>query len=198
MMAWQGQKNWTESLRSGDHSALSFCFKLHARSLGFFANRLINDPLEAEDVVAECFAKLWERRRDFKTEENIKAFLYISCRNACLDVIRRAKVKTRAQKAYSDAQEGGEDTILNHMITAEVLAILDEEIEMLPDNYKDVFKLIYFDLKKTEEIADRLGLSEQTVRNYKTRAVNLLKTAMLKRGISSMGIVALLLFIESR
>lgn len=198
MMAWQGQTKWTESLRRGDHSALSFCFKLHARSLGFFANRLINDPLEAEDVVAECFAKLWERRRDFQTEENIKAFLYISCRNACLDYIRREKVKTLAQKAYSNKQEGTEDTILNHIITAEVLAILDEEIAMLPDNYREVFKLIYFDLKKTDEIADQLGLSEQTVRNYKIRAVNLLKTAMLKRGISSMGIVALLLFIEGR
>ncbi len=196
MVAMQEEKNWAESLRNGEDLALSFYFKLHAKSLGFFANRLINDLPEAEDIVADCFVKVWERRKDFQTEENIKAFLYISCRNACLDYLRRDKVKTLAQQAYLNQQEEGEDNILNYIVTAEVLAILDEEIKLLPENYREVFKLMYFDLKKTDEIAAELGLSVQTVRNYKTRAIALLKTSMLKKGISSMGILAFLLFTE--
>jgi RNA polymerase sigma-70 factor (family 1) len=198
MAVMQEEKNWSESLRKGEDLALSFYFKLHAKSLVFFANRLINNSSEAEDVVADCFVKVWERRADFQTEENIKAFLYISCRNACLDYLRRIKVKTSAQQVYLNQQEEGEDTTLNHIITAEVLTILNEEISQLPENYREVFQLMYFDLKKTDEIADQLGLSVQTVRNYKARAIALLKTSMLKRGISSMGLLALVLFIEGR
>ena len=198
MALMQEEKNWSESLRKGEDLALSFYFKLHAKSLVFFANRLINDSLEAEDIVADCFVKVWERRADFQTEENIKAFLYISCRNACLDYLRRIKVKTLAQQAYLNQQEEGENTTLNHIITAEVLTILNEEIAQLPENYREVFQLMYFDLKKTEEIAAQLGLSVQTVRNYKARAIALLKTSMLKKGISSMGLLAFVLFIEGR
>ena len=198
MAARQEEKDWSASFRNGEDLALSFYFKLHAKSLGFFANRLVNDQLEAEDIVADCFVKLWERRASFPTEENIKAFLYISCRNACLDYLRRLKVKSLAQQAYLNQQNAQEDDILNHIVTAEVLAILNEEIAQLPDNYKQVFKLLYFDLKKTDEIANELGLSEQTVRNYKARAISLLKSAMLKRGISSMGMLAFMFFIEKQ
>lgn len=196
MIIRQEGENWSAALRNDEDPALSFYFKLYAKSLVFFATRLVSDQHEAEDIVADCFVKVWERRKTFQTEENIKAFLYISCRNACLDYLRRLKVKSLAQQSYFNQREPGDDGILNNIITAEVLAILSDEITQLPDNYREVFKLMYFDLKKTDEIAVQLGLSVQTVRNYKVRAIALLKTAMLKKGVSSMGIFALMCFIE--
>ncbi len=198
MIVRQEGENWSAALRNDEDPALSFYFKLHAKSLVFFANRLVNDQHEAEDIVADCFVKVWERRKTFQTGENIKAFLYISCRNACLDYLRRLKVKSLAQQSYLNQREPGDDSILSNIITAEVLALLSEEITQLPDNYREVFKLMYFDLKKTDEIAAQLGLSVQTVRNYKARAIALLKTSMLKKGVSSIGVLALMFFIEGQ
>jgi len=88
---------WINAFRNGDDPSLSYFFKLYSKSLGYFAFRLVQDKLEDEDITEECFVKVWERRSDFKTEENLKAFLYISCRNACLDYLRRIKVKSAVQ-----------------------------------------------------------------------------------------------------
>ncbi|TKC09150.1 RNA polymerase sigma factor [Pedobacter frigoris] len=187
---------WIDALSGADETALSHFFKQYAKSLGYFTNRLVHDKQEAEDIVATCFIKLWQRRSSFKTVDNIKAFLYLSCKNACLDYLRHVKVKTLAQERYLNQDPEAEETILYHIVKAEVLQVLNQEIEQLPNNYRQVFKLIYFENKKTDEIALELGLTPQTVRNYKTRTIELLKTAMIKRGVSSAGILALLLYLD--
>lgn len=85
----------------------------------------------------------WERHHDFETEDNIKAFLCISCRNACLDYLRRLKVKSNAQEAYYSQLIDSEETILYQIVKSELLGALNKEIELLPDNYRQVFRYIY-------------------------------------------------------
>ncbi|WP_316825907.1 MULTISPECIES: RNA polymerase sigma-70 factor [Pedobacter] len=189
---WE-ESNWMASLAKGDESALSYFFKLHQKSLGYFASRMIGDEAEAEDIVAGCFVKLWERRSDFENAHKLKSFLYVSCRNACLNHLRHLKVKSAAQQAYHQELEDSSEDILYKIVESEVLQAMHREIELLPENYREVFKRIYFEQQKTDEIALELGINVQTVRNYKTRSVELLKTALLKKGISSALTLALLL-----
>ena len=61
---------------------------------------------------------------------------------------------------------------------------------------REVFNLIYFEGKKTDEIAFQLNLSVKTVRNHKARAVDQLKTAFLKKNLSGPFYLAFLLFID--
>lgn len=184
------------AFNAGDEESLSHFFKLHVRSLKYFAEKLILDKAEAEDIVADCFYKLWEKRAEFSTTQNIKAFLFIACRNACLNYLRGLKRKTAAQEHYFTQLEESEDTILNEVIETEFLQILNAEIDRLPEKIKEVFKLIYFEGKRTDEIAMQLNVSVKTVRNQKARAVELLKTAFLKRGMSAALMLALLLFLD--
>lgn len=176
---------------------IKYFFDLHHKSLCYFANRLVKDDLQSEDIVAECFFKLWERREDFGTEQNVKAFLYISCRNACLNYLQHLKVKTSVQKVYLEQLEKGEDTILYQIIKTEILEIVSKEVDELPEKMRDIFKLLYFNGKKTDEIAAELNLSVQTVRNQKTKAIALLKTSLLKKGVSASFYLAFLFFIDN-
>jgi len=185
---------WAASFREGNEEALAHFFKLHNKSLCFFANRLVQDAVEAEDIVSDCFLKLWKRHKDFETSSNIKSFLYVSCRNACLDYLKHLKVKSAAQQNYFSQLTQSEETILYTIMEAEFLEILSQEIELLPEKCREIFKLIYFEGKKTDQIALDLELSVQTVRNQKTRAVELLKTAFFKKGMSTAFSLALLLF----
>jgi RNA polymerase sigma-70 factor (family 1) len=187
------QNSWLVSLAKGEESALSHFFKLHQKSLGYFALRMIEDEAEAEDIVAACFVKLWERRTDFPNTDKLKSFLYVSCRNACLNHLRHQKVKSAAQEAYHQELEASSEDVLYKIVESEVLQAVHQEIEQLPQNYKEVFKRIYFEHQKTDQIALELGLNEQTVRNYKNRSIELLKASMLKQGLSSALTLALLL-----
>ena len=190
------EQYWIVAFRKGNDHALSHFFELHYRSLCYFAGRLLQDDMEAEEVVSDCFYKLWERHQDFETAQNIKAFLYISCRNACLKHLKKTKRKTAIQQEYIQQLEEGEETIFYEVIETEILTILSQEIEGLPDKCREVFKLIYLENRKTDEIAVMLGLSVQTVRNHKTRAIELLKTSFLKKGLSAAMTLAFLLFID--
>lgn len=185
-----------DEFRIGNDQALAFFFDLHYKSLCYFATRLVQSDSEAEDIVSDCFFKLWQHRENFKTEPNIKAFLYISCRNACLNYLKHLKRRNSAQQLYFNQLEEGEETILYQIIETEVLQILDAEIEALPEKCKKVFKLIYLEGKKTDEIAAALNLSVKTVRNHKARAIELLKTSFLKKGMSATLSLALLLFLH--
>lgn len=192
----QDEQSWLNAFRKGEDAALAYFFELHYRSLCYFANRLLQDNMEAEDIVSDCFCKLWEKKEDFETASNIKAFLYISCRNACLNHLKKVKRKTAIQEQYFSKVEEGEETILYELVETEILTLLSKEIETLPDKCREVFKLIYLEGRKTDEIALQLGLSVQTVRNHKTRAVELLKASFLKKGFSAATTLAILLFID--
>lgn len=192
----QTEQYWMEAFQNGDEKALAHFFKLHSKSLAYFTNRMVSDQAEADDIVSTCFLKLWQKHENFKTAENIKAFLYISCRNACLDYLASLKVRTVAQEKYITHLETGEDTILYDVIQTEVLDLVNKEIEELPDKMKVIFKMLYIDGKSTSEIAEELGLSIQTVRNQKTKAIAVIKNSLLKKGVSSVLQLAFLLFID--
>ncbi|TCC99468.1 RNA polymerase sigma-70 factor [Pedobacter hiemivivus] len=189
---------WMEALQREDQKALGYFFDLHYKSLCYFACRLVQDDVEAEDIVSACFVKLWESERKVVTAESVKAFLYIACRNACFDYLKHLKVKSTVQEVYFKQLEQGEETILNNIIETEVLEMLVAEIELLPEKCREVFKMIYFGHKKTDEIAKQLDLSPKTVRNHKAKAIGLLKSAILKKGVSHTFFLAFLLFLDRR
>jgi len=190
------EQYWTAEFRRGNEQAAAYFFDLHYKSLCYFSSRLVNDQLQAEDIVSDCFFKIWQRRQDFQTAQNLKAFLYISCRNACMNYLQHLKVKTAVQADYLKQLEKGEETILYDIIRTEILDIVNKEIDLLPEKMAEIFKLLYFEGKKTDEIALQLNISVQTVRNQKVKAIGLLKTALFKRGISAAAYLAFLFFIE--
>lgn len=183
---------WVKLFVAGNEVALDYYFKLHYHPLRYFACSIIHEPMEAEDIVAGCFSKLWEKRSDFSNSENIKGFLYVSCRNYCFQFLRNLKRRNVAQQLYFEQLEQSERNVLNEIIEAELLNLLEKEIILLPGRCSEVFRLLYFEGKNTVEIALQLDLSVQTIRNHKTRALELLKTAFLKRGIKDALVLALL------
>ncbi|MCD0489803.1 RNA polymerase sigma-70 factor [Pedobacter sp. MC2016-14] len=187
---------WLELFKRREENALAYFFDLHYKSLCYFSNRLILDEAEAEDIVADSFIRLWKGDQDNYTAQSIKAFLYISCRNACFNYLKRIKVKTVAQEIYHNQLEMEDRTILNKIIKAEVLEMLVQEIELLPEKCREVFKLLYFEDKKTDEIALQLGISAKTVRNHKAKAIALIKVSILKKGITDAFYLACLIILK--
>lgn len=192
----QDEAYWVHAFQQGQDAAMVWFFDLHYKGLCYFASRMLQDAMEAEEIVSDCFYKLWERRQTFETAAKIKAFLYISCRNACLNQLKKIKRKTQPEQEYLRQLEEVEGTVFYEVIETEILTLLNQEIEALPDKCREIFKLIYLDGRKTDEIASELGLSVQTVRNHKTRAVELLKASFLKKGLSAAMVFAIFLLID--
>lgn len=169
--------------RSGDRKALQHLYTLHYKTLCYFANKLILNTPQAEDIVADSYVKLWNLRSNFDTLVNIRAFLYITVRNACFNFLRQSKRITAAQEEMLYLLQHDSDKIQFTEIEASLLDKIYAEIESLPKQCREVFKLFYLQQLSTTEIAQRMNLSRNTVQNHKIRATKLLRTAFLKRNL---------------
>lgn len=130
------------------------------KRLCFMANRYVHDEKEGEDIVSQLMMRLWERWKDFQEEEKIKAFLYISLRNACLNFI---VTKNRENNKRLPLLEDSTESIEANIIHAEVLNELHLCIEKLPPQCQKVCKA-WMNCKKGEakRAAQELGLSINT------------------------------------
>jgi len=171
-------------LRNGDEQALSYLFDQFYKALCYFAFRIINNKEEAEDIVIGVFSKLWDRKGDFENLLKIKGFLYVTTRNGCYDYLRKAAKENKTQKDLLNLLTQNEDEYFEAEKTmAEVLRKVYAEIENLPVQCKTVLKLSVFEGLKSKEIADQLNISVSNVTSQKSRAVKLVKTALLKQKV---------------
>ncbi|HVK47813.1 MAG TPA: RNA polymerase sigma-70 factor [Pseudobacter sp.] len=171
------------AFRQGDSRAVSSLFQLLYRPLVYFATGIIQHREEAEDIVVECFEKVMVKRKDFESLPNIRSFLYVATRNACYNYLRSLKVDARSQQELQYLHDPVGEARDYGRIESEVLHSILTEIEELPNQCRQIFKLLYFQQLDTREIADRMGLSIKTVRNQKARAIQLLQNRLLRKGL---------------
>lgn len=182
------------AFQRGEAVADKYIFDRYFRALCFFAEKLtFHSIIEAEDIVAETFIKMFQKRSDFANLANIRSFLYLATRNAC---INHYKTQQRHKKANSlialqSDEISLENALEDELIRARILQEIYEEMEALPGRCKEIFKLIFLKGLTTDQIAEQLGISPQTVRTQKARAIQLLRVQLLKKGIPAL---ALLLF----
>jgi RNA polymerase sigma-70 factor (family 1) len=172
---------------AGEQTAFQFIFKQHYSALCYFAFTIVADEQEAEDLVQETFSKLWDKRADFQSATNIKAFLFIATKNACLNFLKSRQRLHIKEKEFSYLQEEqvtadmtGFDPVLTE---TEIIQQLYEEIELLPTQCRRIFKMSYLEGRKNEDIANALEISYNTVRAQKLRALKLIRSSLIKKNI---------------
>lgn len=179
-MTIQNAADVVSRLKKGDTRALHELHDLYYPALCHFAISLLGDIPAAQDVVTEVFVTLWKKNLDFETLQNIKAFLYISTRNACLNYIKRLQRDSVMKSGLSNyLSSEHEEFVLNEMIRAEVLQQIYDAIEALPSRCKKAFKLCYVEGLSNSEVAERFSISVNTVKNHKVKALGLLRLKFL-------------------
>lgn len=158
---------------------------------------MVDNEGEGEDIAADSFVKLLNRYDSFDTLPNIKAFLYITTRNACLNHLRLTQRQDSSKRELDRLQEKIDEPALSHMVHAEVLREVEFEIEQLPNRCREIFKLIYYERRSADEIAELLGISINTVWVQRAKAIQLIRTNLLKKGMLSALLCFLLINRES-
>lgn len=166
---------------SSKHSAqlydIEYLFKKYYSRLCYFAFKLIKNQDASKDLVQDVFMKYWHKKETFESELAIKNFLYLSLKNASLNYIRHLTVEKKFTDDLSPEKFIEEKTITN-LIRAEVLGTIHVAIENLPDGCKTVLKLSFVEGLKNDQIAQELGISINTVKTQKQRALKLLRLSL--------------------
>ena len=145
-------------------------FKALYLPLGMYALRIVNDADEAEDLVEDTFASVWQMIEQGSEMDNFKAFMYRSVRNRCLSFLR-SKKEFASIDEIPDVSEETVDTSIRD-------AKIWKAIDTLPEKCRLVFLMSKRDGLTNQEIADELGISIKTVKNQMTTAFSRLREAL--------------------
>lgn len=161
-----------DTLARGKEEAIAYLFDTRARSLWFYCREILGDEALAEDVVQECFVRLWQGRRRFPDVVSVHAYLYRVGRNLSFDLLKHRRV--RRQHDPTITRELSESFLDEKLIEEELLGELSRAVESLPAECARVFKLSLAGFGNLE-IAARLSISIHTVKTQKRRALVALK-----------------------
>jgi len=181
-------------LQQGSEEAFTYIYSTYKKQVFLYAKRFVESVSDAEDLTADSFIKMWQRREQFDTSDTIAAFLHVTIRNSCYNFLRHAGVKRDKEKELVQILQHEEQA--NHFeienVRIELINLIYQEVEKLPAKMKEVFLLSYKEGLKPAQIAERLQLSVQTVKNQRVTAIRLLKEALRNYPAA----IALLLMME--
>ena len=138
-----------------------------------YANRLLCNAHDAEDVVQEIWSKLWEKREQIGSIRNVEAFAFRMTRNLCLD-----KIKLKKPTYYDDREEASyryEETDQSpdpqsSLELKDAMERVNLIIGRLPEQQQTLLQMRDVEGLEYEEIADITGLEVNAIRVSISRA----------------------------
>lgn len=137
-----------------------------------FAITIVKSQILAEETVLDVFLKIWERKNNLSSIDNIETYLFVSVRNTALNMIRNEKKFNFEMLEDSHIQLAEyKPTAEGLMIEDEMFKTLNQAVALLPAKCKIIFKLIREDGLSRNEVAEILNISVKTVDNQVAIAV---------------------------
>lgn len=173
--------DWFLLFKEGEEQAFRQVFDKYYRPVSYFALKILNDDLYAEDIVSETFRKAWDARLKFATARHLENFLYLVTRNGCISHLRSARVVQSTDEEWtklSDGERPGETPLDMERIQARLIETIYEKLQELPGG--DVLRMSYIEGKSTREIAMELGTTENNVYIIKSRSLKALRNILTK------------------
>ncbi len=165
------QPNTIIEFQKGDKHAYQQLFMELYPVMCRFSNNYLYDYNDAEDITQEVFIELWNQRSKFENQDQIKAFLYLSIKNKCLNFIKHLAIR---EKYFESELERNEEDFDEFVLEAEVVQNIYTAIESLSEQRKKII-LLSMEGLKNNEIAEDLSISINTVKLQKKIAYQQLR-----------------------
>lgn len=155
---------------------LEKCFDTAMKKYGDMIYRIAMNQMknenDAEDVFQEVFIKWLQYHDKFQNDEHEKAWLIRVTINQCKSILKSSW--------YSKTGEIGEEleNTLSYTDTVEEEGTLDEALNKLPEKYRIVIHLFYYEELSVLQISQALNEKESTIRTQLTRARRKLKQVL--------------------
>lgn len=167
-------KEVIHQFRSGNEDAFEQIFHAYYKALVHYAKTILKDMDDSEDIVQQVFVSVWEKRLKIEIHTSLRALLYKSVHNACLNKIKQQQVRSGyAKEVIQLHNEQGitQDSIQQKELQHKIEAAMD----MMPEQCAKIFKMSRFEQMKYQEIAEALNLSVKTIENQMGKALKIMR-----------------------
>jgi RNA polymerase sigma-70 factor (ECF subfamily) len=162
-------------VREGDGSAFEAIYKRYYSLLYIHACKLLKESGEAEDCVQEVFSGLWQKSGQLEISVSLSSYLYTSIRNRVLNRIEHQRVKDAYLFSIQRFMKEGVSITDEQLRVRELTALIEKEIAALPEKMREVFELSRREELSHKEIAEKLNISDKTVKKQVSNALKILR-----------------------
>jgi len=165
-------------LKQGDEQAFAEIYKRYAEKLAGFAGSKLYSLDDARDILHDIFVKLWEGREQLHITSNLQSYLFAVIRHRIIDKIR----KNITREEYASAAQSFDIAYVadagKQLELKELKQTISQSLDQLSPRIKEIYKLSREEGLSNREIAEKLNLSEQTVKNQLSAALKHLRQTL--------------------
>jgi len=174
------EKSLLSSIASGDQKAFTKLVDLYWNKVYSHALAYAKSSPRAQEITQDVFLKVWNKREALVEILDFKNYLFILGRNQIISSLRKKLVEFTG----TDPVETPEETLLpdQQLEYKEAYETIMEAIEKLPPVRRNVFKMSRLEGLSYEEIAERLNISKNTVKEHIVLGLNFLRTYVHTHG----------------
>ena len=167
----------------GDTAALERLVRAYSDGLIRFAYCYVKNATIAEEIMEDAFTALIIKRRYFDAAEKLRAYLYKTVRNKCVDYLRFHKKQIPLEDMEGVLVADGVTDAETSLLRKENAKAVYKAMQNLPPQYREILYLTYYENYAAEDIARILRRSKKQIYNLLYRAKTSLKDLLIKDGI---------------
>lgn len=184
-MTVQGEHLLILELKRGSKDAFDRIYKLYAGRLLSYCKQYTKSREDAEEIVQDVFVTLWNRREAIRQEETLHSLLFTISKHRVINAYR-STINSPIYEDYVDYQnELSTSEGYDRVEYEQYVKIVKDAIRHLPSTQQHVIILSRFSQLSNKEIAERLSLSEQTIKNQLSVGLKTLREILTKILMSS-------------
>ena len=160
----------------------AFCelYATYKNRLIYFAMRFLKSREYAEDVFQDTFTVVWQSRRFINPDASFSSYLYTIMRNRILNQLRNAANEEKLKESIlSQALDYTEDTKREVMLN-DLKSLISHALQQLTPRQREIFEMSREAQLSHKEIADKLGISINTVQEHISTSLKLIRTYLIK------------------
>lgn len=159
-------------------------FTIYRNRVYGYALTICKSDYAAEEVTQEIFIKLWGSLELLDNVLNLDAYIFRVAKNASLNYLRKAAYDSRLLAELLKQSIPEENNVDAFVLTSEYNTLLAEALKSMSPQRRLVYEMSRKQGLTHQEIAEKLDLSQNTVKNHLVSALKIIRDHLIKNGLS--------------
>lgn len=166
-------------LKEGNMVAFDTIYEKYCRRLFGFVVRYVKLESDAEEIVQDVFVKLWENRKQINAYLSFESYLFTISYNSAISLLRkRIHEKKYLEHLKYIQQEHNAPPLTDELYFNELNSKIQSLLSELTPRQKEIYQLSREEGLTHDEIAKKLGISANTVKNHMVSVLSFLRSNM--------------------
>ncbi len=165
--------------KSNKPKALELAFERYWERLFRLAYKKLQSEALSKDVVQEVFIVMWENLDHLNEQQHLLPYLHVVLRHKVLNQFAKDGVRLKYAVDMASANPKSEPSVDQLLLNKELQQVIEDEISKMPPKMREIYRLKREQHQTIKQIAETLGISEQTVKNQLQNASGRLKTRLI-------------------